>query len=362
MHARIHVLACTFAFSACGGSATAPALRVPELGPVPPLPVSADDPPSDDKIALGTHLFFDARLSGSGHSNCNGCHTYNGYFQDGLITAVPDRSYPNDRPTLTRNTLSFFNIVYAPVFRWDGSHTDLLAVLPFPFSEPNMNLGTDVPSAQAQLKQRLTTDVPGYVPLFQQAYGADLRALDPPSVWRLAGRALAAFVRKAVSRDSAFDRWNAGDDSALDASAVRGLALFRDLDRGRCILCHNGPFFTDFGFHNVSSAPPRADGTRADEGRFLVTGAEADRGAFLTPTLRGAYDTGPYFHDGTMPGIRSVLRFLSSPGVVADPNHDRAFPTPLALTDGDIDDLVEFIKALRGTPVTDITPPPDGTP
>src|SRR5205085_2916492 len=113
--------------------------------------------------------------------------------------------------------------------------------------------------------------------------------------WKLVGRALAAFVRLAASRDAAFDRWNAGDDGAMSAAAVRGLDLFRG--KGRCVLCHAGPLLTDFGFHNVSSAPPGVDGERADEGRFLVTGREPDRGKFLTPTLRGAWDTAPYFHD-----------------------------------------------------------------
>ena len=103
-------------------------LRVPELPPVPPLPSSVSgDALTEDRIALGTLMFFDTRLSGSRHTNCNACHPYNTSFQDNLITAIPDRSYPSDRPALTRNTPSFDNIVYAPVFRWDGSHTDLTA-------------------------------------------------------------------------------------------------------------------------------------------------------------------------------------------------------------------------------------------
>jgi cytochrome c peroxidase len=292
------------------------------------------------------------RLSGSGHTNCMSCHLWRTAFQDNLIFSVPDRSYPSDRPTLTRNTLSFYNIVYAPVFRWDGSHTDLALVAAFPFSEPNMNLGADVPSAQQTLQHRLTVDVPGYVASFQAAYGADLRQLDPASTWRLAGRAISAFLRLAVSRDSAFDRWNAGDDSAMSAQAVRGLALFRDTTRSRCTYCHRGPFFTDFSFHNISSSPPDSSGQRADEGRYLVTGLDADRGAFLTPTLRSAYDTAPYFHDGSKPGLRDVLRHLSSPAVTADPNHDAYFSTPLTLSDGDIDDLVAFLAGLRGQPVS----------
>lgn len=349
-----------FALLGCSSPPDPPAmppagLRAPELPPVPPLPEWPADPPTPAKVSLGTQIYFDVRLSGHGHINCLACHAYNTNFQDNLAGGVPDRSYPSDRPVLPRNTLSFYNIVYAPVFRWDGSHTDLAEAMAFPFSEPNMNLGTDVPSAQLGLKQRLTVDVPGYVALFQTAFGVDIRALPADQLWRLTGRALAAFVRLAVSRDSAFDRWNSGDDQAMSAAAVRGLTVFRG--RGRCLGCHSGPLFTDFGFHNISSSLPGPDGKRADEGRALISGREADRGAFLTPTLRGSYDTAPYLHDGSAASLREVLRHLSSAAVTADPNHDRFFDTPITLTDDDIDDLVEFLRALRGQPVTSIVEP-----
>ena len=330
-------------------------LRVPELPAVPPLPEWPADPPTPVKVDLGAKLFFDRRLSGHGLMNCDSCHSYITGFQDNLRGGVPDRSYPNDLPTLPRNTPSFYNIVYAPVLRWDGSHTDLVEAMAFPFSEPNMNLGSDVPSAQVELKQRLTVALPGYVAEFRSVFGSDISALPAAEVWRLAGRALAAFVRLAVSRDAPFDRWNAGDDQAMSAAAVRGLALFRG--PGRCLGCHSGPLFTDFGFHNLSTSPPGKDGKRADEGRALISGRKEDGGAFLTPTLRGSYDTAPYFHDGSVASLRGVLHHLSSAAVTADPNHDPFFNTPITLSDDQIDDLVEFLTALRGEPVTSITPP-----
>jgi len=140
----------------------------------------------------------------------------------------------------------------------------------------------------------------------------------------------------------------------MSASAVAGLGVFRG--KGHCIYCHSGPFFTDFSFHNISSSPPGPDGKRADEGRYDVTGVEADRGKFLTPTLRGTYDTAPYFHDGQQPGLLSVLDHLNGPDVTADPNHDTLFDTPLGLTTDDETNLIAFVTALRGAPVT-ITPP-----
>ena len=340
-----------------GAPDAGPTLRVPELPPVPPLPVSADDPPTAAEISLGSALYVDTRLSGSGHTACASCHGYQTAFQDNLTLPVPDRSYPNNTPTLPRNTSSFYNIVFAPIMRWDGSQTDLVSAMAAPWAEPNMNLGTDLPSAQPVLAQRLTVTAPNYVPLFQQAYGQDITTLTPAQVWTLAGRALAAFVREAVSQDSAFDRWNAGDDSAMSASAVAGLAVFRG--KGRCIACHSGAFFADFSFHNLSTSPPEPDGGRADEGRADVTGNVADEGFFLTPTLRGVYDTAPYYHDGSQGGLFNVLDFLNGSAVTVDPAHDAVFDTPLGLTADDETNLVAFLEALRGAPVTVVpaTPP-----
>jgi len=321
-----------------------------------------DDPTTPAKIALGTDLFFDKRLSGSGQTHCNSCHIFNTSFQDNLPLSTPDRSYPGDVPTLPRSTLSFINIIYAPVFRWDGSHTDIVQVLAFPFAEPNMNTAwlpagnfeNDVPAAQKALYHKLTVDLPGYLHVYREAFDVDITTLDEPAVWALTGRGLRAFVSQAISANAPFDRWNAGDDAALSASAQRGLAVFRTTGRG--ILCHRGAFFTDFDFHNLSTAW-QADGTRADDGRFKVTGIEADRGKFLTPTLRQTYDTSPYFHDGSRLGLRDVLKHISSDAVSADPNHDPIFTSHPTLTDDDMDNLVEFMKALRAPASATVAPP-----
>jgi len=341
-----------------------PVLRVPELGPVPGVPAFTDDPASPAKTKLGTLLFFDPRLSGSGHTSCDACHLPSTVFQDNLPLSTPDRSYPDDSPTLSRNTLSMMNLVYASVFRWDGSSTDLVDVLAFPLAEPNMNVArlprgstaVPVPAAQSALHDKLTEELTGYLPLYEEAFGVDPKTQSPSELWRLTGRALRAFVTVAVSRDSAFDRWNAGDDAAMSAPAQRGLGVFRG--KGRCVMCHSGPLFTDLSFHNVSTSPPGPDGKRPDEGRYDVTHDERDRGAFLTPTLRQAYDTAPYFHDGSRPGLIAVFEHFASSEVTLDPNHDAVFDTPLELTASDISDLLAFVEALRGAP---IRPPPRPT-
>lgn len=345
-------------------------LRLDDLGPVPPLPEWPDNPPTDSKRALGKALFSDARLSGSGKTSCANCHFPLSEFQSGGPKDAPDRSYPAITPTLGRNTPSLLNLVYAPMMRWDGSHfTDLVDMGVLPFAEANMNLtpgisadrveDVDVPAAQHTLYERLTRTVPGYVALFRDAFGEDLEKLGPEQTWRLAGKAIVVYLRLVVSRDSAFDRWNAGDDTAMNAAAVRGFELFRG--PARCIGCHSGPFFTDFRFHNAGVSALDASGKRDDEGRYRVTHAEADRGAFLTPTLRSVALTSPYLHDGSEVSLAKVIERKTTPEILKrDPNHDRMFDGVRALTARENADLVEFLKALTGAPlpIAELSTPP----
>lgn len=366
------------ACSSSGGSASPSAawpvdpktgLRVAGLGPVPPLPSWPDNPATAEEQALGKDMFNDARLSGSGKTACSNCHFPNNDFQSGGPKDSPDRSYPNISPTLPRNTPSLNNFVYAQMARWDGSYfTNVFDLSVLPLAEANMNIAgllpasdveaVDLADAQAALYQRLTVTLPGYVSVFQSAFGKDFRTLSAAEVWTLSGKAIAAYLRIAVSRDSAFDRWNAGEDSAMSAAAVRGLGLFRG--SARCETCHSGPLFTDFQFHNVATSPPGPDGTRPDEGRYIVTQVARDRGAFLTPTLRSASMTSPYFHDGSEVSMANVIKRLCSADVLArDPNHDPALDAIPPLTADQISDLVAFIEALRGAeiPLATLAPP-----
>ncbi len=332
-------------------------LRFAELGPVPELPEWRDDPSTELKAELGRLLFYDRRLSQTGNTNCSNCHVSLTSFQDNLPLAVPDRSFPMDTPKTERHTPSLLNLVYAPVFRWDGSHEDLFDVLSFPLSEANMNLGRDVASAQVALKAKYANDLAGYQPYFLAAFGQDLSTLDERETWLLTGRALAHFLRRAVSRNSAFDRYNAGEDDAIDAEARAGAALFRG--KARCVTCHSGPFLTDYAFHNISSERPNKRGEREDEGRAHVTGKANDAGKFLTPSLRGCYDTAPYFHDGSMPGLRSVIEHFASSAASADPLHDPVTESDIALTNDEIRQLIAFLRSLRGEqiPFQQLAPP-----
>jgi cytochrome c peroxidase len=201
----------------------------------------------------------------------------------------------------------------------------------------------------------LTVEIPGYVPLFQAAFGEDITIATPARLWRLAGEAMAVYIRVAVARDAAFDAWNAGDDAAISDAAKRGALLFTG--KAQCALCHSGPLLSDFEFHNVSTSLPDASGQRPDDGRFLVTGIEADRGKFLTPMLRSAARTSPYLHTGDEVAIKDVVAHFTGASGQLDPLNELAILPEL--TDGEIDDLVQFIKSLDGAPIplAELAPP-----
>jgi cytochrome c peroxidase len=80
-------------------------------------------------------------------------------------------------------------------------------------------------------------------------------------------------------------------------------------------------------------------------GRFLITKKQADIASFKTPNLRNVLITGPYFHDGSQLTLWDVMDHYNKGDGLQDPFLDEDIQ-PLALTEGDIDDLVAFLASL----------------
>ena len=57
---------------------------------------------------------------------------------------------------------------------------------------------------------------------------------------------------------------------------------------------------------------------KEDLGRFYVTKAEKDKGAFKTPTLRSITETAPYMHDGRFNTLEEVVRHYNDGGVASE--------------------------------------------
>ena len=78
------------------------------------------------------------------------------------------------------------------------------------------------------------------------------------------GKAIEAYLRKLVSRNTPFDRFVAGDSNAISQDARKGFKLF--IGKAGCIGCHNTPLFSDDDFHVIglhvdTTRSPHADPT-----------------------------------------------------------------------------------------------------
>jgi cytochrome c peroxidase len=274
---------------------------------------------------LGKLLFFDARLSGDKTVSCSTCHDPAKGWTDRKDIAVGIKGRKG-----RRNSQTLLNVEgnYGETLFWDGRAKSLEEQALVPLSNPD-EMGSSPERAAKDIGR-----VAGYRPLFAAAFGDDKITGE-----RIAG-ALAAFQRTLVTKDSAFDRWEAGDEKALPPSAVRGRDLF--VGKATCNVCHSGPRFTDVQFHNIGIGQKKK---KPDLGRFEVTKEDRDRGAYRTPALRNLRDTAPYMHDGSLKTLREVVDFYDKGGEDnewLDPDMQ-----PLELTEKEKADLLAFLESLQ---------------
>ncbi len=167
------------------------------------------------------------------------------------------------------------------------------------------------PQIWALLMERLLA-IPAYQELFRQAYP------DVPAVelgFQHAANALAAFQSQAFTfTNSPWDRYLAGDESALSNQAKQGALLF--YGRAGCATCHSGPLFTDQQYHNIGVpqfGPGRDEFAPLDYGRYAITQNPADRYAFRTPPLHNVTLTAPYLHNGAYDSLTAVIEHHLQP-------------------------------------------------
>lgn len=315
---------------ACFGLSSAASLHAQGIFSNPTLPatpVPAANPMTDAKVRLGMALYFDPRLSSDGTISCASCHDPNAGFADPrpVSEGVGGAKGGRNAPTVLNSAHARFQF-------WDGRAKDLEEQALGPIQNP-VEMQMTMPMAIDRLKA-----IPGYVAMFDAVFGT------PPTPEGIAD-AIATFERTVISTDSAYDRYIAGDPTAMSRAAIRGMELFRG--KAHCQACHSGPNFTDGRFHNLGVG--YANGAFADEGRAKVTKSPDDLGAFKTPGLRSIAQTAPYLHDGSEKTLEDVVAFYDRGGV-PNPNLDPLM-LPLALTARERAELVEFMKALTGAPL-----------
>lgn len=307
------------------GTITLDGVTVADIGPLPTaIPVPSTNLNYAAKIELGKQLYFDGRLSKNNAISCAFCHNPGTGFADSRQTSIGVGGGIGGRQAPT-----VFNTGLNPLQFWDGRARSLEEQVIGPIHNP-----IEMAETHEHVVAKLSK-IKGYQQQFRAVFGTDVNLQG-------IAEAIAAYERTVISTNSAFDRYVLGDHKAMDEAAIRGLGLFRG--KARCVLCHNGPNFTDNQFHNLGV--PQVGPLKEDLGRYSVTRAERDKGAFKTPTLRSVTETAPYMHDGAFKTLEEVVAFLNQGGG-ANP-HLSPLVKPLELTTEEQADVVSFLRALTG--------------
>ncbi len=289
------------------------------------MQIPEDNPITPEKAELGKLLYFDKRLSRGGTVSCATCHDPNKGFTDQIPASIgiDEQVGTINAPTVLNSAYMFFQF-------WDGRAATLEEQAKGPIENP-IEMGFTHEEAVAAI-----TAIEGYKLYFKKAFGDEDITID-----RIA-KAIATFERTVLSGNSAWDRHTQlKDEAALSESAKRGLELFEG--KARCTQCHVGFTLTDSLFHNLGVGMDAED---PDLGRFKVTGNEADKGAWKTPTLRDIQRTAPYMHDGSIETLEEVIE-LYDEGGEANPWLDPKMQ-PLNLTEQEEADLLAFMLSLEG--------------
>ncbi len=299
----------------------------------PQVRLPADNPLTEEGVALGRQLFHDARLSVNQTQSCASCHEQTRAFADARRFSLGAEQQMG-----TRNAMPLFNLAWQPSFFWDGRAATLREQVLMPIQDAH-EMNETLPKVIA----KLSAD-PECLKVFAKAFGSAEITTD-----RIA-KALEQFLLTLVSQESRFDR-AARKVGELTESEKRGLQLFvtefdpkRGLRGADCFHCHGGTLF--------ASQPFASNGLELAEddlGRMAVTKNAADRGKFKTPSLRNVALTAPYMHDGRFNTLEEVVEHYSS-GVrrsaTLDPNLAKHPEAGIQLTAQEKADLVAFLKTL----------------
>ncbi|WP_455777767.1 MFS transporter [Burkholderia stabilis] len=232
-------------------------------------------------------------------------------------------------------------------------------------------------------------------------FGAPVRR-DPEQLVRALGSAVEAYLQSDemapfTSRFDAFLRTR----KPLAPAEMRGLALFRNPDKGNCMSCHTlsetssrpeRSLFTDFGYDAIAVPRNRALPANRDPRHFdngLCDTARRLRwpeptqwcGYLRTPGLRNVAVKQTFMHNGVFTTLRDAVAFYNTrstdPGFwyhgaktfddvpaayrgninVNSTPMNRRPGTPPALSEAEIDDIVAFLGTLTDARYTGIAVP-----
>jgi cytochrome c peroxidase len=285
--------------------------------PIKPIPASIKL--DERRVALGGRLFHDVRLSADNSISCASCHSLEkgGTDRRARSIGLNEAEGPINAPTVFNSGFNFKQF-------WDGRADDLEAQVDGP-----TQAAAEMGSNWEDVLRKLRADS-GYSAAFKRAY--------PDGVQRRNVRdAIAEFERSLITPNSPFDRWLRGDNDAITAEQLEGYRKFKSYG---CASCHQGVNVGGNMFETLGAVrdyfAARGNVTKADLGRFNVTGREEDRHVFKVPSLRNVALTPPYFHDGSAQTLDEAVKVMA--------RYQLGRPLP----DADAALIVNFLQTLTG--------------
>jgi len=372
IHVRVAVLTCMlFMLSACDlessteietssdNLTTREILELPDHMPTPYVPDF--NPLTNAKIQLGRFLFYETMLSANQAQSCASCHDQSLAFSDGVAQPLGSTGHQ-----LVRNSQSLVNVIYYSTLTWSNdTFLELEDQLNVPIRADNpVELGVTDDELEEVL-QRFEDD-PEYLAMFTTAFPDS----DSSVTMNKIIFSLASFVRTMISASSPYDKYLAGDKTALTAQEIEGYQLFNG-EKFECFHCHSGINFSssyrdankatdaiEFPFFNNGLYNVGGDGSypEEDQGLYDLSLDPADKGLFRPQSLRNIELTAPYMHDGSIATLREVIEHyarggtLTESGVNAGDGKNSPLKSVLIpgfdATDEEIDAVIAFLEGL----------------
>ncbi|MGE8528606.1 cytochrome-c peroxidase [Chryseobacterium rhizosphaerae] len=295
---------------------------------------------SNEKAALGQQLFNDKMLSNNNNRSCTTCHIPEKAFTDGLA-----KSMSLENSELSRNAPSLNYAGFQHGQFWDMRKDDLEGQSSDVISNKEEMHG-DLNVILAKINQDKK-----YQTAFTKIYHSQ-----KTEAWQLQN-VLASYIRSLAKFNADFDEYMRGNKSAMTAHQKRGFNLF--VGKAQCAICHFIPLFNGTvpptfkkTEQEVLGVAVNGDNTTFDNdlgrGKFHETVATLQH-SFKTPTLRNINKTAPYMHNGGYKTLKEVMNFYNKgggKGVGFKVDNQTLSDAPLQLTDQEMDDIIEFMKAL----------------
>lgn len=323
-----------------------------------------------EKVDLGRDLYHEKLLSKDKDISCASCHVLSKDLKDKNIYLNALTSKTNDKTDCVvchlsdqsgtdrfetsvghggaqnpfhLNTLTTLNAALAKFQTWDGGVNTVEEQVGLSIQDASqMNLSKE------EVEKRLLLDA-RYVEKFEIAF-------DKVSFENVE-KAIGAYLKTLVTR-SDYDKFLDGDNAAMNEKAKKGLAHFLNFG---CKGCHTG---VTVGGQSIQKFPLRDYNSIVDvtnsfnesqKGREVATfdfNAEMyhafpfeNKGEFMgkngeklfrVPILRNVTKTSPYFHNGGVAKLRDAVHLMGK--------HQLG----MNLTNSQIDEIVEFFRALEG--------------